>query len=195
MYHLLELDTEATLDVLRCAFVEDEIQKSNFPTHDSANQVVEMVFDPTRENKLGQDLVNALICILDEDIFQADDHGGSNSKSTNAWPSRIDIGHLYEFIASFVTCESAKIPKGILNRILEHLTSENASLPGEEHNKMREKQVLSLLETVPENEWDTSYVLHLCEKAQFCEVCLLSVFMSCKVHFFLFAKSIGVYWY
>ncbi|XP_030535346.1 vacuolar protein sorting-associated protein 8 homolog isoform X2 [Rhodamnia argentea] len=171
LYHLLELDTEATLDVLRCAFVEDEIQKSDFARHDSANQVVEMGFDPTRENKVVQDLVNALICILDEDIFQVDGHGGSNNKSADAWPSRIDIGHLYEFIASFVTRERAKIPKDILNRILEHLTSENAPLPGEERNKMREKQVLSLLETVPENEWDASYVLHLCEKAQFYEVC------------------------
>ncbi|XP_010054136.2 vacuolar protein sorting-associated protein 8 homolog [Eucalyptus grandis] len=171
LYHLLELDTEATLDVLRCAFVEDDIQKSNFSAHDSANQVVEMGFDPTRENKVVQDLVNALICILDEDIFQVDGQGGSNNKSADAWPSRIDIGHVYEFLASFVTRERAKIPKDILNRILEHLTSENASLPGEERNKMREKQVLSLLETVAENQWDTSYVLCLCEKARFYEVC------------------------
>ena len=96
-----------------------------------------------------RDLVNALICILDEEIFQVDGYGGSNNKSADAWPSRIDIGHLYEFIAIFVTRERAKILKDKLNQILERLTSENASLLGEERNKMREKQILCLLETVP----------------------------------------------
>jgi hypothetical protein len=42
LYHLLQLDTEATLDVLRCAFVEDEIPKPNFSLHDSADENMEV---------------------------------------------------------------------------------------------------------------------------------------------------------
>ncbi|CAL9007578.1 unnamed protein product [Prunus brigantina] len=51
LYFLLELDTEATLDVLRCAFIEDEISKPDVSPHDSADANMEL---PDGNNSMAQ---------------------------------------------------------------------------------------------------------------------------------------------
>ncbi|RVW37739.1 Vacuolar protein sorting-associated protein 8-like [Vitis vinifera] len=179
LYHLLELDTEATLDVLRYAFVEDEITKPDVSLHDStdANMEAGKEIDLMGEiqNLLVQNTVNALIHILD--ISQKNRSSGSSDiGSLELWPSKKDMGHLFEFVAYYVACKRANVSKTVLSQILEYLTSEN-KLPQSSSKesvgtlKRREKQVLALLEVVPEKDWDASYVLHLCEKAEFYQVC------------------------
>ncbi|KAL5572209.1 hypothetical protein UlMin_021806 [Ulmus minor] len=180
LYPLLELDTEATLDVLRCAFVEDEIPQPNFSSNDPADANMEVKGENnalTRShNLLVQNTVDALIGILDKDVSQADRFSSSiDNGSVEEWPSQKELGHLFEFIAYYVACGRACVSKSVLNRILEYLTAENNFPPSAFANsiisKGREKQVLALLKVVPKTDWDASYVLQLCEKVHFYQVC------------------------
>ncbi|KAF3439788.1 hypothetical protein FNV43_RR18066 [Rhamnella rubrinervis] len=172
LYPLLELDTEATLDVLRCAFIESQ---SEFSSHDM--EVKEEDNSRAQSQKLlVQNTVDALILFLDRDISQADRSSSSDaSGSVGNWPSKKEIGHLFEFIAYYVACGRAKVSKSVLSQILEYLITENNFPPSASAytitSKRREKQVLALLEVVPETDWDASHVLHLCEKAGFFQVC------------------------
>ena len=182
LYHLLELDTEATLDVLRCAFVEDETTKPDVSLHDSTDANIEAgkEIDLMAEiqNFLVQNTVNALIHILD--VCQKNRSSGNCDGSLELWPSKKDVGHLFEFIAYYVACKRANVSKTVLSQILEHLTLEN-NLPQSSSKesvgtlKRREKQVLALLEVAPEKDWDVSDVLHLCEKAEFYQVLFIVV--------------------
>ncbi|KAM7476580.1 hypothetical protein LguiB_023823 [Lonicera macranthoides] len=180
LYHLLQLDTEATLDVLRCAFVEDEIPKSDHPLHDSSNSSMEDMkgSDSLAENpNLVQKIVDVLCLILDTGKFQIDKSTDSDDvRLKDTWPSKDDIGHVFEFIAYYVASERSNVSKDVLSQILEYLTSDinfppSVSWQNNESLKRREKQVLALLEVVPEADWDASYLLHLCEGAQFYQVC------------------------
>ncbi|KAK9145826.1 hypothetical protein Sjap_005729 [Stephania japonica] len=179
LYHLLWLDTEATLEVLRYAFVDDEVLN---PGHGLLDVNVEDGKDniDNTENLdlIVQNTINTLICIVDVAISRGDDFSSTDDTGPT-WPSRKDIGHLLEFIANFVACRRAIISKDILSHILKFLTSENDdvshSIPKFDTEKLllkrREKQVLELLKVVPEVDWDSSYVLHLCERVQFYQVC------------------------
>ncbi|TXG63103.1 hypothetical protein EZV62_010097 [Acer yangbiense] len=181
LYHLLGLDTDATLDVLRCAFVEDATSKSELNLLDSADPNLEAIKENILmaecENMLVQNTINALVHILDEDRSETDGPVNNNDGgSVEAWPSKKDIGHLFEFIAYYVACGRANVSKSVLSRILEYLTSEKnvpQSIPvhSNETFKRREKQLLALLEVVPETDWNASDVLHLCENAHFHQVC------------------------
>ncbi|KAI9182668.1 hypothetical protein LWI28_027684 [Acer negundo] len=181
LYHLLGLDTDATLDVLRCAFVEDASSKSELTLLDTADPNLEAIKENNLmaecENMLVQNTINALVHILDEDRSATEGPVNNNdSGSVVVWPSKKDIGHLFEFIAYYVACGRANVSKSVLSRILEYLTSEKnvpQSIPvhSNETFKRREKQLLALLEVVPETDWDASDVLHLCEKAHFHPVC------------------------
>ncbi|KAL3517335.1 hypothetical protein ACH5RR_024237 [Cinchona calisaya] len=178
--HLLALDTEATLDVLRCAFVEEERPEFNYLCQESTN----LNMEPTEVKDLGdesQNLVQKLVDVLSL-IFEASyiRRGGSASSddgsSFETWPSKKDAGHILDFITYYVACERAKVSRNILSQILEYLTSEISLSPGVsrqniETQKRREKQLLSLLEVVPNKDWDAPYLLHLCERCQFHQVC------------------------
>lgn len=175
VYHLLELDTEATLDVLRCAFVEEEIPESNYLCQDSTNSNVESteVNDLEDESQnLVQKLVDVLSLIIEASYFQKSSDDDSLLEN---WPSKKDAGHIFDFFTYYVACERAKVSKNILSRILEYLTSEISLSPSGsrqniETHKRREKQLLALLEVVPNTDWDAPYLLHLCEKRQFHQV-------------------------
>nr|POE99212.1 vacuolar protein sorting-associated protein 8 like [Quercus suber] len=178
LYHLLQLDTEATLDVLRCAFVEDEIPKPKLSSHDSADKNTEPKIENDNgcQNILVQDTVNSLICILNRDISQTERSDSEDvSGLVEEWPSKKDIGHMFEFIAYYVACERANVSRSVLSQILEYLTSQNNFPTSVSSHHItstgREKQVLALLEVVPEIDWNASSVLGLCEKAQFYQVC------------------------
>ncbi|KAM1019622.1 hypothetical protein ACFX13_041699 [Malus domestica] len=175
LYLLLELDTEATLDVLRCAFVEDEISKSDLSSHDSDMQDGNNLMAQNK-NSMVQNTVDTLIRIISKDSSQTDGSpSNDDTGSVVVWPSKKDIDHLFEFIAYYVACGRATVSKSVLSQILEYLTSDNNFPPCVSRDsitsKRREKQVLGLLEVVPETDWDSSYVLQLCEKAQFYQVC------------------------
>ncbi|XP_057454917.1 uncharacterized protein LOC130746339 isoform X2 [Lotus japonicus] len=179
LYLLLELDTEATLDVLRRAFVEDEISNACSSSPDSVDGPIEEAQKENNvaetQNTLVQNTVDALIQIIDMNIVPTDTTSFSaDNELMKEWPSK-DIGYMFEFIAYYVALQRAKVSKGVLCQMLEYLTSDNhfsnnvsvdSSSP-----KIREKQVLSLLEVLPESEWDASFVLELCESAKYHQVC------------------------
>ncbi|KAL2575460.1 hypothetical protein GLYMA_16G018400v4 [Glycine max] len=179
LYLLLKLDTEATLDVLRCAFMEDGISNASSSSPDSANKPIEEAKkenDITEtQNALVQNTVDALIQIIDVNIVPTDTTSGSGDDGLiKECPSK-DIGYVFEFIAYYVALQRAKISKGVLCQILEYLTSDsqfstNVSVQGSTP-KNREKQVLALLEVLPEPDWDASFVLDLCERAKYHKVC------------------------
>ncbi|XP_022144189.1 vacuolar protein sorting-associated protein 8 homolog [Momordica charantia] len=187
LYHLLELDTGATLDVLRCAFVEGEIPKTNSSPNglDDVSMQVQEEKNSTsgRKNVLIQSIVDALVHVLDQAICQTDrSAGGEDIALVGDWPSKKDLVHLFDFVANYVACGGATASKVIVGQILEHLIS-NSDIPETEndflpkvtansvHSRKREKQVLSLLEVVPETHWNASSVLSMCEEAQFFQVC------------------------
>ncbi|GKU87858.1 hypothetical protein SLEP1_g2191 [Rubroshorea leprosula] len=180
LYHLLELDTEATLDVLRCAFIEDKTPKPDSSFLESADANVEA----KRENDLrteSQDMliqstVDALVCVLNKNVTSTDGAASiDKTESIKAWPSYKDMGYMFEFIAFYVACERANVSRNVLHQILEYLTSENtgpeSSASTNASSKRREKQLLALLEVVPETDWNPSHVLQLCENACFYQVC------------------------
>ncbi|KAK7275442.1 hypothetical protein RIF29_16559 [Crotalaria pallida] len=180
LYLLLELDTEATLDVLRCAFVDSEISNghgSSLSTDDSSIEEAKKANDNVTEiqNTLIQSTVDALVQIIDLNVVLTDTTSSSGDDGLiKEWPSK-DIVYLFEFIAYYVSLQRAKVSKDVLCQILEYLTSDchfltNVSICCSTP-KNREKQVLALLEVLPSSDWDTSYVFDLCERAQYHQVC------------------------
>ncbi|GFQ05580.1 vacuolar protein sorting-associated protein 8 homolog [Phtheirospermum japonicum] len=167
--HLLELDTEATLEVLKCGFTEVEHPIVTDSSEESTNCNMELA----ESQKLVQKVVDILADILDASYFQV---GSNDVNMVEVWPSKKDVHRMYDFIAYYVTLEKANVSKDILSQIFEYLTSEvdksdTASGNTIEILKRREKQLLSLLQVMPETHWDASYVLHLSEKAEFHQVC------------------------
>ncbi|XP_061961114.1 uncharacterized protein LOC133681927 [Populus nigra] len=182
LYHLLQLDTEATLDVLRCAFLDGENLKREFSMQDGADTSMEAKQENNimaeSQNLWIQNTINALVQITEKHISRADESAVDNvdTRFVDTWPSKKDLENLLEFIAYHVACRKAHVSKVVLSQILEYLTSESTvppSVPAHiiETSKEREKQVLALLEVVPETDWNESYVLQLCEKAHFHQVC------------------------
>nr|XP_043626179.1 vacuolar protein sorting-associated protein 8 homolog [Erigeron canadensis] len=162
LYYLLELDTEATLDVLRCAIIDENPSHNSAADKDSASPSQDLI----------QKTVNVLALIPEK--------GKSTSiediqPNTN-WPSKVDIDHILDFISHFVACKKVKVSNRLLSQIFEHLTLE-ADIPHNVERKhgdcflRREKEVLALLNVVPETDWDDKYLLNMCEKAHFYQVC------------------------
>ncbi|KAL2893408.1 Vacuolar protein sorting-associated protein 8-like protein [Bienertia sinuspersici] len=159
------------------AFVEDE-HKLDQSLPDSSDTTVDDLTnsDSGNQNLLIRKLLMLWVIVLDIGISQSVRSAGSDDTGVVLWPSKKDIGQLIEFIASYVASKRATVSKSVLSQMLEHLTSENYLEVNEweqncESKKKREKKVLALLDVVPQTEWNTSYVLHLCEKAQFHQVC------------------------
>ncbi|KAF4366492.1 hypothetical protein F8388_003730 [Cannabis sativa] len=177
LYFLLEMDIEATLDVLRCAFEEDKIPQPELSPHNMADTGMNTKEDnilTESQNLLIQRTIDVLIPFLEKGISQADRTSGDDEGSAEEWPSAKEICHLFEFIAHYVACGRAKVSKRVLDQILEYLTLENLQSSASSHSrisKQRERQVLALLKVVPETDWDASSVLQLCEKACFHQVC------------------------
>lgn len=172
--HLLELDTVATLDVLVCAFDGDGISKSTYLSENLTNTDMVELNDLVRRNeKLIQEVVDFFSVIVGISYSRS---GCStiydDDCSDEAWPSIKDTWCIFEFIAHYVACQRAKVSRDILIQILEYLTSEISTVPAHtiESSKRRERQLLSLLEVVPETDWDAPHLLNLCEKSQFHQV-------------------------
>ncbi|XP_051145472.1 uncharacterized protein LOC127261257 [Andrographis paniculata] len=167
---LLELDTEATLDVLKCAFTDVSSSNLALSPHESENSTIERA----EFQSLAQKIVDILADIVDASDSDSGSHRHSND--IKPWPSMNDVCLMYDFIAYFVACELANVSRDILCQILVYLTSEintsdSASGRRIQILKGREKQLLSLLLVLPEAQWDAPYLLNLCEKAQFHHVC------------------------
>ncbi|XP_031498965.1 uncharacterized protein LOC116263380 isoform X2 [Nymphaea colorata] len=184
LYYLLWLDTEATLEVLRCAFFEAEPQRPDNPLRELGDMVTEENKDGQVANKtedqtlMAQNITNALIRVLDIEVPGVDKSVSTDGYGClDLWPSTKEQGYLLEFIACFVVFQQATIPQNIFNRILVYLTSEmdtsSRSVGEGPVIYVQQKQVLALLEAVPKTEWDSSYVLQICEQAQYYQVCSL----------------------
>ncbi|XP_019090556.1 PREDICTED: vacuolar protein sorting-associated protein 8 homolog isoform X3 [Camelina sativa] len=176
LYHLLEMDTEATLDVLRYAFVEKEMVNHEGHLLESGEVSLESKTDDSlpevNNNILIQNLIDALVHVFDGDLSQADESGDPNdSESDKIWPSKEDSSLLYEFVAFYAARGKVSIPKSVLAQILDYLTSDHIHPTYNVSSKLRETQLLNLLKAVPETDWDVAYVSHLCEKSHFYQVC------------------------
>ncbi|CAJ2663156.1 unnamed protein product [Trifolium pratense] len=179
LYLLLELDTEATLDVLRCAFMEDKLSNSSSSSPESADRPIEEAKEENNvtetENVLVQNTVDALIQITDMNVVPSDTTSSNGDDGLSKVGTSKDKGCVFEFIAYYVARQRAKVSKGMLCRILEYLTLDNhISTNVSSHSstpKNREKQVLALLEVVPESDWDVPFLLDLCERAKYHQVC------------------------
>lgn len=189
---LLELDTEATLDVLRYAFVEGE-NESYSPAWNPANsktETTEVDISTIEGVNLVQKVVDVLAVILNLSYFQT---GGSfNSKDerfTDIWPTRKDTEYILDFISFLTASEKAKVSKDTLRQIFEYLTLGNETYPNvsgrivETFNR-KQKQLTALLEVLPEEDWDAHYLLNLCERAQLHQVLFLA-----KLFLYLFLLS------
>ncbi|CAH2069296.1 unnamed protein product [Thlaspi arvense] len=177
LYHLLEMDTEATLDVLRYAFSENEMANHENRLLESGEVSLESKTDGTMpevrcNDLLIQNLIDALVHVFDAGSSQPDESGDSDgSKSEKNWPSKEDTSHLFEFVAYYAARGRVSIPKSVLAHILDYLTSDHILPTYNVSPKMRENQLLNLLKAVPETDWDVAYVSQLCETAHFYQVC------------------------
>ncbi|KAH9322060.1 hypothetical protein KI387_016699, partial [Taxus chinensis] len=195
--YLLWLDTEATLEVLNCAFLEEEYLKmketdlSSSYGINSEKQKLKPALHETPSNEmeefdngfpLVQTLINALTEILQMNFsgtLRLPNAERLNSKGYDkVWPSRKDTGSLLEFIACFVACRHATVSRGMLTHIIEYLASKSDiatrdtldGCNGDNISRGREKLMIALLKGVPESEWDSAYTLELAQKAQFYQV-------------------------
>ncbi|CAI9090000.1 OLC1v1024674C6 [Oldenlandia corymbosa var. corymbosa] len=174
--HLLQLDTLATLDVLRSAFMEDTLPCSNYHGEVSSESSEVKVLGAESQNLL-QKLVDLISMILDASYFQMGcSMSSSDGYAIETWPSKEDVGYMLEFITYYVACERAKVSRDTLSHILEYLTSVFIPPPSDSAQniqifKAREKQLLVVLDAVPDTDWDAPYLLHLCERCQFHQVC------------------------
>ncbi|KAI0500748.1 hypothetical protein KFK09_018964 [Dendrobium nobile] len=173
---ILSLDTEAALDVLKCAFNEPET--INDPSvldlaasHANLENQHELKYSKTQDAVV-QSIANALISILDLEsdlvsFFEMDDN-------SDAWPLKKDIHCILEFIGYLVATKNAKISTRVLMHILEYLTSSSLTLLdySEKNNALlKERQALSVLKAVPQEIWNSSFVLPLCVEAKFFQAC------------------------
>ncbi|KAM3247330.1 vacuolar protein sorting-associated protein 8 [Capsicum annuum] len=172
---LLELDTEATLDVLRYAFVEDENERYNplWNPVNSKTETTEVDISTIEGANLVQKVVDVLAVILNLSYFQT---GGSfNSKDercTDIWPTSKDTENVLDFISFLIASEKAKVSKDTLSQIFEYLTlGFNDSGLIVETFKRKQKQLTALIEVLPEEDWDAHYLLNLCERGQLHQVC------------------------
>lgn len=176
LYHLLEMDTEATLDVLRYAFAESEMVDHESHLLESGEVSLESKTDgsipETRCNDmLIHNVIDSLVQVIDGGLSQLDESGyPDDSKSDKKWPSKDDTSHLFEFVAYYAARGRASVPKSVLAQVLDYLTSDHILPTYNMSPKMRENQFLNLLQAVPETDWDVAYVSQLCEKAHFYQV-------------------------
>jgi hypothetical protein len=158
--------------------MEDKISNSSSSSQESADRPIEEAKEENNvtetENVLVQNTVDALIQITDMNVVPSDTISSSGDDGLTKEGTLKDKGCLFEFIAYYVARQRAKVSKGVLCRILEYLTLDNhISTNVSSHSstpKNREKQVLALLEVVPESDWDVPFLLDLCERAKYHQV-------------------------
>lgn len=172
--HLLLLDTEAAVEVLRYAFMEDysrgadnclsDLSACNLEQKDNDSQSTENL------HSMAQIAIDKLVYVLDLESDKI--RSFSLAENVEVWPSVKDLGHLVQFIVFLVTCKGAAISRQVFKHILEHLTSADWLHWDSSHRpeaSKREKQVLALLKVVPQTDWSMN-VLELCAQAQFHQV-------------------------
>ncbi|XP_073012447.1 uncharacterized protein [Typha latifolia] len=174
--YLLWLDTEATMEVLKCALMEEGRE----PLDNSTNNAIVPPIDNGQDdfgrledhNIMVQKISNKLIDVLglENELIRSIVLDGD----MQVWPSEKDLSHLLEFITFLVSFKQATISQRVLKHVFEYLTSPIVGLCTPNLNAVasqKEKQVLTLLRAIPQTKWNSDDMLHLCEKAQFHQAC------------------------
>ncbi|KAL9255809.1 Vacuolar protein sorting-associated protein 8-like protein [Drosera capensis] len=145
------LDTEATLDVLRFAFTGTADLNPEKSLTDSSEANVIAKKNTQSQRLLLQSIVDALVLILDTEISRTVRSADIEETGSGGCPTKKDIDIEYLTLEVYVV--------------------RSDSIPTSVSKNRKEKEVLALLNVVPETDWNASYVLHLCESAQFHQVC------------------------
>ncbi|KAK3152034.1 hypothetical protein QOZ80_2BG0153450 [Eleusine coracana subsp. coracana] len=170
--YLLWMDTEATLEVLKYAFVEDCFE----PKDDPSSTIDASLLDDEdgadarsleTQNTMVQNVVDAIIDIvgLENEVTWSIVTGTAESEF---WPSEKEFGYLIEFVSFFVSRKRANTSKRVVMHILTYLTSshDDTRTPTK-----KEKEVLQLFNAVPQSDWNSDLVLNLCLDAHFHQAC------------------------
>uniref|UniRef100_J3L970 RING-type domain-containing protein n=2 Tax=Oryza brachyantha TaxID=4533 RepID=J3L970_ORYBR len=181
--YLLWMDTEAALEVLKCAFAHERFETRDNPSSTPDARVSEdgnnsNIGSPENENIMLQNVVDTIVDIvgLENEAI----HSVSGSVESEIWPSE-DFGHLIEFVSSFVSHKRAKASQRVVRHILRYLTSSTilSSDDKKTSTHQKEKEVLQLFDAVPQIDWNSDYVLHICLDAHFHQACGL-IYMTRK---------------
>jgi len=170
--YLLWMDTEATLEVLKCAFAQDSFEPRdelsgtvNAPSSEDEDGII--AGNPGSQNNMVQNVLDAIIDIvgLENEMIQSVVMGTADSEF---WPSEKEFGYLIEFVSFFVSHKRAIASKRVVMHILTYLTS---SYDDTRARTQKEKEVLQLFNAVPRNDWNSDFVLNLCSDAHFHQAC------------------------
>ncbi|OEL18589.1 Vacuolar protein sorting-associated protein 8-like protein, partial [Dichanthelium oligosanthes] len=168
----LWMDTEATLEVLRCAFAQDSFEPRDEPSSIVNASVSEDedgidAGSPESQNNMVQNVLDAIIDIvgLEKEVIRSIVMGTADSEF---WPSEKEFGYLIEFVSFFVSHKRAIASKRVVMHILTYLTS---SYDDAITRTQKEKEVLQLFNVVPRNDWNSDFVLNLCLDAHFHQAC------------------------
>ncbi|KAL6848559.1 hypothetical protein ACP4OV_021853 [Aristida adscensionis] len=175
--YLLWMDTEATLEVLKCAFAQDSFEPSDDPSSTIDESVSEDVDgidsgSPGSQNIMVQNVVDAIVNIvgLENEAIRS----VVGTAESEIWPSEEEFGYLIEFVSFFVSRKWANTSKRVVMHILTYLTT---SYNDKGTPTQKEKEVLQLFNAVPRNDWNSDFVLNLCLDAHFHQACGL-IFMT-----------------
>jgi len=166
------MDTEATLEVLKCAFAQDSFEPRdelsgtvNAPSSEDEDGII--AGNPGSQNNMVQNVLDAIIDIvgLENEMIQSVVMGTADSEF---WPSEKEFGYLIEFVSFFVSHKRAIASKRVVMHILTYLTS---SYDDTRTRTQKEKEVIQLFNAVPQNDWNSDFVLDLCSDAHFHQVC------------------------
>ncbi|CAL5060601.1 unnamed protein product [Urochloa decumbens] len=170
--YLLWMDTEATLEVLKCAFAEDSFEPRDEPSITVNTSVSEdgdgiIAGNPRSQNNMLQNVLDAIIDIvgLENEAIRSVVMGTADSEF---WPSEKEFGYLIKFVSFFVSHKRATASKTVVMHILTYLTS---SYDDTRARTQKEKEVLQLFNAVPRNGWNSDFVLTLCSDAHFHQAC------------------------
>ncbi|CAM0947372.1 unnamed protein product [Alopecurus aequalis] len=174
--YLLWMDTEATLEVVECAFAQESFEPTSGTLDASVSKAEDKddtdIGSSDIQHVLLQSVVDIIIHIvgLENEAIHSIVVGTAESEESELWPSLDDFGHVIEFVSFFVSHKKAKTSQRVLKHILKYLTSSNT--PSYDDKKMlNQKEVLQLFNVVPQTDWNLDYVLHLCLDAQFHQAC------------------------
>lgn len=169
--YLLWMDTEATLEVLKCAFAQDSFEPRDEPSSTVNASVSENedgidTGSPESQNIMVQNVVDAIIDIvgLENEVIRS----VMGTSESEFWPSEKEFGYLVEFVSFFVSHKRANASTRVVVHILSYLTSSNDDT---RTRTQKEKEILQLFNAVPQNDWNSDFVLNLCSDAHFHQAC------------------------
>ncbi|KAF7104037.1 hypothetical protein CFC21_104966 [Triticum aestivum] len=171
--YLLWMDTEATLEVVKCAFAQANFKPTCTPDASVSKDEDDTNIERTdSQNVLLQSVVDTIIHIigLENEAIHSVVVGTAESEESELWPSVKDFGYIIEFVSFSISSKRVKPSQRVLKHILKYFTSSNTP-KYDDKNVLAQKEVLQLFNVVPQADWNSDYVLHLCLDAHFHQAC------------------------